>query len=159
MCPARRNRQGLPFLRFLSLITSHQLFHYCLLHVQPVLRLVPDHRIRPFNDFFSYLLSPVGRETVEYDGIFLGYLHQFSVYLVSFKSNLPLFLLLFLAHGCPYVCIYHISVFCSFKGVRGKPYLSGRYLMGVGKNNRVRGVTLGAWKGQVKPELPSRLYP
>ena len=39
-----------------------------LLHVQPVLRLVPHPRLRPLDHVFRHLLAAMGGEAVEEDG-------------------------------------------------------------------------------------------
>src|SRR5579884_4198478 len=47
-----------------------------LLHVQPVLRLVPYHRMRPVDDPGGHLLAAFRRQAVHEDRVGLGLGHQ-----------------------------------------------------------------------------------
>ena len=47
--------------------------HDRLLHVQPVLRLVEHHRLRPVDDLVGDLLAAVGGQAVHEEGVRLGH--------------------------------------------------------------------------------------
>ncbi len=52
---------------------AHQQRHDGFLDVQPILRLIENYRLRPFNHVIGNFLAPVGRQTVQHNRAFISY--------------------------------------------------------------------------------------
>src|SRR3990172_2827467 len=80
-----------------------------LLRVQPVLRLVEHHRLRPFHHFRRHLLAAVGRQVVHEDRVRLRQRHHRRVYLIPLKRLAPRRAFLLPSHARPHVRVHHFS--------------------------------------------------
>ena len=82
---------------------EQKVLHECLLHVHPVFRLIPYHRLRPVDHVGLNLLAPVRGQAVHEEGVGLGRSHHFGVHTPVGKGLLARFVLGFVAHAGPHI--------------------------------------------------------
>ena len=79
--------------------------------MEAVLRLVEDPGLGSVDHFGGDLLTPMGREAVQEDGVGIGQPHDAPVHTEAVKDLLPRRLLLLLAHGGPDIGSEHVGAF------------------------------------------------
>src|SRR3989338_5755007 len=118
--------------------------------MQSVLRLIKNNRLRTFYRIICYLFTPVGRQAMHDNSIFLGEFEKFRIYLITFKCFLPLLCLLFLTHACPYICVQYIGILCGISWVFYNLYVCIGLLLSPFQNIFIRPISIWAGKYQVE---------
>src|SRR5713226_5011053 len=94
-----------------------QPFQNRLLRVEPIACLLERAALRAVQHVVRDLFAAMGRQTVQYDGVFWGLRQESRVHLVRGKRLQPMVAFRFLAHARPNIGINHVRVLHGFDGI------------------------------------------